>query len=119
MMIPKLSSNDGYIVDISPLNDTDKEIDSCLRGAMITVIDPDYGHKLNLEGLKQLYELSTAEIAVVEYLSHGRTYSEVVDIRKVSVETIKSQVKSIFNKIRTNSRSELFARAIKISLPFD
>lgn len=118
MLVPKLSSADGYIIDIAPLKDTNNELGTRIKGAMVTVIDPDYGHKLNLEGLKQLYKLSEAEASVTESLIHGRTYSEIADIRNVSPETIKTQVKSIFNKTGANSRSELFAKTIKITLPF-
>lgn len=119
LMIPKSSYTDGYLVDISPLKDTDNEIDTRIKGAMITVIDPDYGHKPNLEGLKKLYSLSVSESAVAEHLIHGRTYSEIADTRNVSPETIKTQVNAIFNKTNSNSRSELFARAIKITLPIE
>ena len=117
--IRRPSGKDDYLVDISPVKDTDQEIESNYKGAIVMVIDCEQRLPVNIKGFKEIYELTTAEASVAQYLIEGKKYSEVAEIRGTSPETVKTQVNSVFNKTNSNSRSELFARLLSINLPIE
>ena len=51
--------------------------------------------------------LTTAEQAVAEQLCEGRTLAQIAQLRGVTVNTIKSQVRQIFRKLDVDSRVSL------------
>lgn len=51
--------------------------------------------------------LTTAEQAVAEQLCEGRTLATIAQLRGVTVNTIKSQVRQIFRKLDVDSRVSL------------
>ncbi|WP_028080444.1 helix-turn-helix transcriptional regulator [Solimonas soli] len=51
--------------------------------------------------------LTRAELAVAEHLVLGRRTLEIANIRQVSVETIRSQMKSIYAKLNVRNQIEL------------
>ena len=51
--------------------------------------------------------LTTAEAAVVELLCDGRTRVEIAQLRGVSVNTVKSQIRQIFRKLNVDTRVAL------------
>ena len=119
ILVPKLSGVGEYYLDISPLNDTDNEIDTGLSGALVTVIDTEANEIIMTDGVAELYNLSKTEAIICDMLAQGKKYSEMADIRGVSQETIKTQVNSVFQKTGCKSRSELFSRILKINLPIE
>ena len=54
--------------------------------------------------------LTAVEAAVAELLCEGRTLPQIARLRGVSVNTIKSQVRQIFRKVRVDSRVALVRR---------
>jgi DNA-binding CsgD family transcriptional regulator len=54
--------------------------------------------------------LTAAEAAVAERLCDGRTLAQIAQLRGVSVNTIKSQVRQIFRKLEVESRVALVRR---------
>ena len=119
LLVPKQSGKDDYLLDISPLKDTDGELEHGLVGALITVIDVETQRRISLDGLTKLYGLTRAEEKIAELFVQGKKYHEMAEIRNVSPETIKTQINSILTKTGSNSRSELFARVFKINLPLE
>jgi DNA-binding NarL/FixJ family response regulator len=53
------------------------------------------------------YELTIAEQAVAEQLCEGRTLAQIAQLRGVSTNTVKSQVRQIFRKLNVESRVTL------------
>ena len=51
--------------------------------------------------------LTTAEQAVADLLCEGRTLAQIADLRGVSPNTVKSQVRQIFRKLNVESRVAL------------
>lgn len=119
VMIRKRSGREPYLVDVSPIRDTAYEIDRDFQGAFLTVIDPDQRLTLSLEGLKQLYQLTAAETAVAELLFRGHTNEELSDLRGVSIETIKAQVRALLAKTASRNRTELVSRLLSVTLPIE
>jgi DNA-binding NarL/FixJ family response regulator len=54
--------------------------------------------------------LTTAEQAVAEQLCEGRTLAQIAQLRGVSANTVKSQVRQIFRKLNVYSRVALVRR---------
>lgn len=117
--IPKRSGREPYLVEVSPIRDTAYEIDRDFKGAFLTVIDPCQRLTLSLEGLKQLYQLTAAETAVAELLFRGHTSDEISDLRGVSLETVKAQVRSLLAKTASRNRTELVSRLLSVTLPIE
>jgi DNA-binding NarL/FixJ family response regulator len=115
----KRSGREPYLVDVSPIRDTAYEIDRDFKGAFLTVIDPDQRLTLSLEGLKQLYQLTAAETAVAELLFRGHTNEEISDLRRVSLETVKAQVRALLAKTGSRNRTELVSRLLSVTLPIE
>lgn len=117
--IPKRSGREPYLVDVSPIRDTAYEIDRSFKGAFLTVIDADQRLTLSLEGMRKLYALTAAETAVAELLFRGHTNDEIADIRGVSLETVKAQVRSLLAKTDSRNRTELVSRLLSVTLPIE
>jgi DNA-binding NarL/FixJ family response regulator len=54
--------------------------------------------------------LTSAEQAVAELLCEGRTLAQIAQLRGVSANTIKSQVRQVFRKLNVESRVALVRR---------
>jgi len=119
MPIKRQSGKDNYLVDVSPIRDTNGEIGGGFFGALVTIVDPDHESEIDLAGMCAVYKLSPAELEVARGIIDGRTNGELADIRGVSVDTIKSQVRSVFRKTQVANRSELVRRALRVALPLD
>lgn len=57
--------------------------------------------------LKRLYGLTSSETKVTHGLANGLSNKEVAKVLEVSPETVRTQVKAIYRKMRVNSQSEL------------
>ena len=75
--------------------------------ALLLVTDPDGALEDPTHLLKSLFSLTTAEIAVATNLRAGLTLAEIASARRVSLETIRSQVKSLLQKTNTRRQSDL------------
>jgi DNA-binding NarL/FixJ family response regulator len=60
--------------------------------------------------------LSSRELAVVEQLAHGLTYEQVAVALRVSVNTVRSHVRSIYEKLAVGSRTEAVLVALRLGL---
>lgn len=105
------------IVEISPFRDSSGELEKSMDGALVTLIDSSHSKKLDSERVAKAYKLSKAESSVLNLLVQGSTNCEIAEKRNVSVETVKSQVNSIYLKSGTRKRSDLIRLAAKISPP--
>ena len=75
--------------------------------ALLLITDPDGAVKDSTNLLKSLFSLTTAEIAVATNLRAGLTLTEIADVRRVSLETVRSQAKSLLQKTNTRRQSDL------------
>jgi DNA-binding NarL/FixJ family response regulator len=61
---------------------------------------------------KPLQDLTLRENEVLSYLSKGKTYASIADELYVSVNTIKTHVKNIYEKLQIKNKEELIGRKI-------
>ena len=117
--VTRPSRRDRYLIELSPLRDSRGEIENDFAGAMITLIDPDEPEVIRLHGMREIYGLTGAELAVAEHLVDGLSHTDMADERGVTPGTIHSQVRSIYRKTRSSNRTELVRRALRMNLPVE
>jgi DNA-binding CsgD family transcriptional regulator len=69
--------------------------------------DPEKGQKLPLEILQSSYGLTPAEAKLARLLAQGKTIAEAAETNRVTKDTVRSQLKSIFLKTGTRRQGEL------------
>lgn len=82
---------------------------------LITARDPDLVDPSLEKRLTVLYDLTSAEASITVRLADGARLTEIAGERGVSVETIRSQLKSVFDKLGCDRQGEVVA--IVKSLP--
>jgi DNA-binding CsgD family transcriptional regulator len=111
------NSGAGLLLEISPLRDQSGEVDRGLSAALVTVIDPKKTEALDTSKVALAWDLSEAEGEVLAMLVSGDTNAVMAEKRNVSVETIKSQLSSVYSKTSTRKRSDLIRLVTRTSPP--
>lgn len=112
-----LDSRNRIMLEISPVSELDDELNEGNEFACILLILTNPNVSVTTHRLAAAYKLSPAEADVCSLLGGGYQLSEIADIRNVSLETIKTQVKSLYTKTSTANRLELLKLAYAISPP--
>jgi len=106
-----------YLISVRALNDSTAELERGLQCAFVTVIDPAQSDQLSADGLSVLGQLSEAETAVVDLLIQGYRPAEVAAQRDVSLNTVKSQLRVISQKLRCSTQADIIRVAAATRLP--
>ena len=117
MPVPRRSGYDPFMLELAPLRDPADELGTRFSGCLVSLIDPQTPPPISVRPLKAYFGLTPSETAVAEGLLRGSTLAHLADERSVSVETIKSQCKSIYEKARVGSRVEFIRRIVALSPP--
>jgi len=75
--------------------------------ALLFVSDPDAAEKPKLRIMQELFGLSIAEGKLAAVVSTGRSVNEAAEELGVSANTVKTQLRSVFNKTGTSRQSQL------------
>ncbi len=68
--------------------------------------------------LQLIFGLTPAETRLVEHLLKGESLNEIAEHVRVSRETLRSQLRSLFTKTQTRRQAELIARLLgSVSVP--
>lgn len=59
------------------------------------------------------YDLSDREKEVLQSLVDGNSYKMVASSLKISIDTVRTHIRSIYEKLQVNSKSEAVAKALK------
>ena len=117
--INRPSKEYDYLVSVKPLFDNLAELEANLMCAFVIVIDPSRENSLSAEGLKVLGQLSTAETDIVDLLIKGLRPADVAQQRDVSINTVKTQLKTISRKLNCSSQSDLIRVAAATKIPIE
>lgn len=63
-----------------------------------------------------IYHLSVREKDVLQLLVNGYSYKMIVSELYISIDTVRSHIKKIYEKLQVNSKSEAVAKAFKDKL---
>ena len=101
-------AQEPFLVEVAPLPASVAQTENYFHEhCVITIKDPVRPLAVREDNLKKLYDLTPSEIDIALALFQGLTTKQVADRREVSGETVRSQVKVIYQKMRVSSRSEL------------
>jgi DNA-binding NarL/FixJ family response regulator len=59
------------------------------------------------------YHLSDREKEVLQYLVKGYSYKMIASEMYIAIDTVRSHIKKIYEKLHVNSKSEAVAKAFK------
>lgn len=119
LLIDRISGGHPFLVDVTPVRDSLGELKQDLAGAMVTIIDPENHQPFQTKRVALAYGLSDAEGDVCRYVVEGRSNQGIADERSVSLDTVKTQVKSIMNKTGTNRRADLIRLVVRTAPPIN
>lgn len=117
LRVARVSEALPFLVEVAPLRDSSRELDVDLRGAVVTIIDPDRVPRLKIGRFAQLYALTPAEAEVCDLVLQGLRIEEIADTRGTSPLTTKNQVSSILSKAGAARRMELVRTFIRVMPP--
>jgi len=83
----------------------------------VFVIDPTQTQNISTEGMQTIFRLTGAESDICRMLAEGFRPSDIADSRNVSEGTVRSQIRSLFEKTKTNSQLDIVRLALKVNLP--
>ena len=109
--------DEPVLIEVSPLRDQFEEIDMKDDSVLIQLIDIGCHKHCSTEAFGKAYDLTTAEENVCMLIAEGLTNGEIADFRNTSIETVKSQTKSILGKAKVYSRIELIKKVLKTDPP--
>jgi len=105
----------GYLLKNTPLETIKESIEQILAGG--SPMSPniarkivDYFHPKPIEGQK---ELSIREKEIVLALVDGLSYKLVADRLKISIDTVRQHIRSIYRKLNVNSKAEVISKSYK------
>jgi len=108
-----------YLISVSPLEDNEGELEVGLKCAFVTVIDPNRKNALSAAGVTKLGQLTEGESQVVSLLIKGFRPLDVADQRNVSLNTVKTQLKSISQKLRCSTQADIIRIAAATNMPIE
>ncbi|NQU61925.1 MAG: helix-turn-helix transcriptional regulator [Rhodospirillales bacterium] len=83
------------------------------RSATLLIVnDSEKKPALNEETLKALYNLTASEAAVTGLLARGLSPLEIADERTVSLDTVRTQIRSIHQKTGCNNQIQLLSKIL-------
>ncbi len=116
IFIERHSGGDAFILEVSPACGQVGDL-SRSEGTLLFLTDPACRRGISCNNLEGLYGLTKAEIEISSLLAEGYSTEEISEIRKVSIATTRTQIKSIFLKTGTQKRSDLMRLILRVSVP--
>lgn len=112
-------NNKKILADIMPTRDEKLTESDNIQGTAIFFIDIEVARFLDMKGISKIFSLSNAEENIAQSLVNGLSLNDIADSRNVSVDTIRSQLKSVFNKTGARSQLELLRLASLANPPIE
>lgn len=86
---------------------------------ILQMLDIKRVSKVNSESLNRYFTLSEAENEISKLIIEGHSNHEIAEIRGRAIDTVNTQVKTIFRKTYTNSRVELAQLSFALDKSFN
>ncbi|MES0884511.1 helix-turn-helix transcriptional regulator [Roseibium sp. SCP14] len=115
MVVKRRSLRLPYLLTMSPIADGSQELEKGFAGAVIMVFDTEDPPNIDVGPMAALSGLTVTEKEIVKLLFEGYSDRQVADIRSVSLETTRGQIKQILRKAGVNNRVSLLRRAALIA----
>lgn len=107
VLVPRLGQRDLMVL-ISPMRMADGQGGSGgTSGALLFAFDPEASPPLKAELVRKLFSLTEAEAHLAVALCDGKTLEEISIERGTTVNTVRSQLKSVFGKTGASRQADL------------
>ncbi len=113
--IDKTHGNGAYAAHISPFVGRHLSFDLRThdeKSLILFIVDPDKTDELPKEVLQRLFGLTKSESEILELLVSGKSTEDIAALKSISKNTVKTHVKSLFDKTQTHKQSELIRLVI-------
>ena len=105
-IIGRPSGKRPYVVNVVPVRVSDPTLVGT-AALVLSVVDPAVGTNLSLDLMQQYFHLTLAEAKVAIAIGNGVSAEEIATQNGVTIQTVRSQIKSVFAKTRTHRQNEL------------
>jgi DNA-binding CsgD family transcriptional regulator len=112
--LPRSGKKDLALV-VNPLgkNNRENQLAEQHPSAVVFFFDPDISVTLNRDILDSYYGLTSTECDVAELLVQGNELKEIARHNRVTLNTVRNQLKSIFSKTNTSRQAELVSLLLR------
>ncbi len=109
----------GYILKRSSLQEILMSIEDVMAGG--GPMSPVIANKVlnyfkNSRKKSEEINLTSREAEILKELVNGHSYKKISELLFISLDTVRSHIKSIYQKLHVNSKSEAVAKALKEDL---
>jgi len=111
LKFPKSNNDDSLSVLVTPHIIPNLLVNQEKRVVLFVVSD-NSKFKINEKALASIFGLSVTEAIIAKHIASGKTLIEYCESHGVTQHTVRSQLKSVFNKTNTHSQSELSNRIL-------
>ncbi|MDA4846648.1 LuxR C-terminal-related transcriptional regulator [Hoeflea poritis] len=102
-----MTDNAGFLcIEIAPLNRSEEIGSQPFEGCILYSLDTSLPLHFHTQPLKQAYNLTEAELSLVEAIAEGLTNVQIAERRGRAVATVNAQVKSILSKTNCATRTQ-------------
>jgi DNA-binding CsgD family transcriptional regulator len=117
MRLPRPSGRRDYAVLVAPLSVQKTVFADKHPAAAVFVTDPEKEQDISAARLQDLHGLTPAEARVGAAVVGGRTVKEIARAQGTSLNTVRSQLKSVFDKLGVHRQSDLVRRLLSAPFP--
>jgi DNA-binding CsgD family transcriptional regulator len=93
---------------VAPFRPSPNRIEGAVPAAILFIKDPEWP-TVRSGSLQELFGLTSAESTLVSALAEGKSVTEFALDHRISVNTVRTQLKSAFSKTGTSRQAELVA----------
>ena len=119
LVIPKHLQPGCLLLELMPIRDDGFSDSDDIQGVALFIIDPKRSELINTQGLIKIFGLTTAEADITQQLVQGASVQVISETRNSSVQTVRSQLKTLFGKTGAKSQTDLVRLALKSKPPID
>ncbi len=105
-IVRRPSGKRPYLVNVVPVRVSDLTLTRS-AALVLSVVDPAVGATLSLDLMQQYFHMTLAEAKVAVGIGSGLSVEELAHQNGVTIQTVRSQLKSVFVKTDTHRQSEL------------
>ncbi|MEW8419252.1 MAG: helix-turn-helix transcriptional regulator [Candidatus Thiodiazotropha endolucinida] len=111
------SDKNSILAEIIPMRDDGLSDRENIKGVAVFLMNPKLSKVITLNGIAKIFSLTKSEISVAESVANGLNLRDIADNRNTAIETVRKQIKSVFQKTGANSQIELLRLATKATPP--
>ena len=117
LVVPSRRDHSKLLFDIMPLRDDGFSDADGVKGAAVFILDPTADYPFSTAGLREIFNLTNSETQVSQLLVNGLSVNQIAEQRDTRPDTVRDQLKSIYQKTDTSGQLDLLRKVIRADLP--